>query len=33
MDISNMRFPSPLTVTELNQYIKDLIDEIGRAHV
>lgn len=26
MDISNMRFPSPLTVTELNQYIKDLID-------
>lgn len=26
MDISNMRFPSPLTVTELNQYVKDLID-------
>ncbi len=26
MDISSMRFPSPLTVTELNQYIKDLID-------
>lgn len=26
MDISSMRFPNPLTVTELNQYIKDLID-------
>lgn len=26
MDVSNMRFPSPLTVTELNQFIKDLID-------
>ena len=26
MDVSDMRFPSPLTVTELNQYIKDLID-------
>ena len=26
MDISSMRFPSALSVTELNQYIKDLID-------
>ncbi len=26
MDISSMRFPSALTVTELNQYVKDLID-------
>lgn len=26
MDLRNMRFPGPLTVTELNQYIKDLID-------
>jgi len=26
MDISNMRFPSALTVTELNQFIKDLLD-------
>jgi exodeoxyribonuclease VII large subunit len=26
MDVSNMRFPGPLTVTELNQFIKDLID-------
>lgn len=26
MDISSMRFPSALTVTELNQYIKDLLD-------
>lgn len=25
-DISNMRFPAPLTVTELNEYIKDLLD-------
>jgi len=26
MDISSMRFPSALSVTELNQYIKDLLD-------
>lgn len=26
MDIGNMRFPSALTVTELNQFIKDLLD-------
>lgn len=26
MDISSMRFPSALTVTELNQYVKDLLD-------
>ena len=26
MDVSSMRFPGALTVTELNQYIKDLID-------
>lgn len=26
MDITSMRFPSALTVTELNQYIKDLLD-------
>lgn len=26
MDYSNMRFPSALTVTELNQYVKDLLD-------
>lgn len=26
MDISNMRFPSALSVTELNQFIKDLLD-------
>ena len=26
MDVSSIRFPSALTVTELNQYIKDLID-------
>lgn len=26
MDISSMRFPSALTVTELNQFIKDLLD-------
>ena len=26
MDISQMRFPAPLSVTELNTYIKDLVD-------
>ena len=26
IDISKMRFPSALTVSELNQYIKDLLD-------
>ena len=26
MDLGSMRFPSALTVTELNQYIKDLLD-------
>ncbi len=26
MDYSNMRFPSALTVTELNSYVKDLLD-------
>ncbi len=26
MDISKMRFPGALTVTELNRYIKDLVD-------
>ena len=26
MDISSMRFPSALTVTELNQYVKELLD-------